>query len=442
MLTMEELKGVYVPVVTPFMASSQELALDGFRRLLAALLEAGVDGLVINGTTGESPTVSQTEVALLLAAAREAVAAACAGREERGLLVGLLGREERGPLVGSPGREERGSLAGLPGRAERGPLVELPGCAERGPLVGLLGRAEWEPGGVVRPGAGANGGAAAGDAGIGVGSGSGGLAAAAADAAGFAAAAGSSGAAGTAHLVAASAAGSGSAAGLAGAGGAGIAGAAGRRVPIVVGTGTNDTAETVRRTARAAELGADAALVVTPYYNRPSPAGVVAHFRRVAEVGLPVIVYEIPHRTGLALPLDTIREILELDGVIGIKDSTAGVQLVTELSRLGSKPVLCGEDRQWFAALCCGAAGGMLASANVRTARFAGLYRSFAAGRTAEAKRAFDELLPLIRLLFAEPNPGPLKWLLAREGIIGSDAMRLPMTGISAPLQAELAAYL
>uniref|UniRef100_A0A4Y8PQZ1 4-hydroxy-tetrahydrodipicolinate synthase n=1 Tax=Paenibacillus athensensis TaxID=1967502 RepID=A0A4Y8PQZ1_9BACL len=187
-------------------------------------------------------------------------------------------------------------------------------------------------------------------------------------------------------------------------------------------------------------MGADAALVVTPYYNRPSPAGVVAHFRRVAEVGLPVIVYEIPHRTGLALPVDTIREILELEGVVGIKDSTPGVQLVTELSRLGSKPVLCGEDSQWFAALCCGAAGGMLASANVRTAQFTGLFRSFAAGQTAEAKRAFDELLPLIRLLFAEPNPGPLKWLLAREGVIGSDAMRLPMTGISARLQAELAA--
>jgi 4-hydroxy-tetrahydrodipicolinate synthase len=209
-------------------------------------------------------------------------------------------------------------------------------------------------------------------------------------------------------------------------------------LPIVIGTGTNDTIGTMKRTEQAGLLGAEAALVVVPYYSRPSQQGIIEHYRHIAQVGLPIIVYDVPIRTGVKLTVDTLRTIMELEGVIGVKDSTGSIQMVSELSRYDSKPVLCGEDELFYAALCCGAKGGMLASANVETASFVQLYDRFIAGDVTSAKQIFDQLLPLIRLLFAESNPAPLKWLLAQRGEIATDQLRLPMLGISETLQHQL----
>ncbi|WP_310227094.1 4-hydroxy-tetrahydrodipicolinate synthase [Paenibacillus qinlingensis] len=213
-------------------------------------------------------------------------------------------------------------------------------------------------------------------------------------------------------------------------------------VPIIVGTGTNDTRSTVRKTEEAGKLGAEAVLVVVPYYNKPSQQGIIEHFRRVAEVGVPVILYEVPHRTGVTLELDTVRSILDINGVIGMKDSTPNIELVTELTRLGSKPVLCGEDTLLYAALQAGAKGVMSASANVETEKFVSFIRSFVEGAHAQSHREFAELLPLIRLLFQEPNPAPIKWLLQQQGVIASGALRLPLLPVTEGLQAKLAAYL
>lgn len=212
----------------------------------------------------------------------------------------------------------------------------------------------------------------------------------------------------------------------------------GRRMPLIVGTGTNNTASTVRRTADAGLLGADAALVVVPYYSRPSQEGILAHFRQVTQVGLPVIVYEIPSRTGTKLSVDTARRILELDGVIGMKDSTGDASLLESLAQTGSKPVLCGEDRCLFEMLEKGARGGILASANIQTEIFVDVYRKFEQGDAKGSAQAFATVLPWIERLFSEPNPAPLKWLLAREGIIASDTLRLPMSPISQTLREEL----
>ncbi|WP_217592605.1 4-hydroxy-tetrahydrodipicolinate synthase [Cohnella sp. GbtcB17] len=212
----------------------------------------------------------------------------------------------------------------------------------------------------------------------------------------------------------------------------------GRQMPLVVGTGTNNTASTVRRTEDAGLLGADAALVVVPYYSRPSQEGILAHFRQVAQVGLLVIVYEIPSRTGTKLSVDTARRILELDGVIGMKDSTGDASLLESLVQTGSKPVLCGEDRCLFEMLEKGARGGILASANIQTEIFVDVYRKFEQGDAEGSAQAFATVLPWIERLFSEPNPAPLKWLLAREGIIASDTLRLPMSPISQSLREEL----
>ncbi|USG66146.1 4-hydroxy-tetrahydrodipicolinate synthase [Brevibacillus ruminantium] len=215
---------------------------------------------------------------------------------------------------------------------------------------------------------------------------------------------------------------------------------ASQEIPVIVGTGTNNTASTVKKTIQAKTHGADAALVVTPYYNRPSQQGIIQHFASLAEAGLPIIVYDIPHRTGVSLELDTLRTIMHMAHVIGLKDSTGNVKQVRELTCSISKPVLCGDDELFFDSLCCGATGGILASANVNTDQFIRVFELFKAGKVSDAKLLFDSLLPLVNLLFAEPNPAPLKWFLAEIGHIRSDKLRLPMTTISPELQQQLKA--
>jgi 4-hydroxy-tetrahydrodipicolinate synthase len=211
-----------------------------------------------------------------------------------------------------------------------------------------------------------------------------------------------------------------------------------RRIPIVIGTGTNNTVSTIKRTEMAGQLGADAVLVVIPYYNKPSQEGILEHFRRVAQVGIPIIAYEVPSRTGVRLTTDTTRKIMDLNGVIGLKDSSGGIKLVSELTRYDTKPVLCGEDIYFHAMLSQGASGGILASANVNTNTYINVFNLFSNGDIIAAKNTFDLLVPLIQLLFRESNPSPLKWILARQGIISSDNLRLPMGPITKELQLDL----
>lgn len=202
-------------------------------------------------------------------------------------------------------------------------------------------------------------------------------------------------------------------------------------LPLIVGTGSNNTADAIKKTARAKELGADAALVATPYYNRPSQQGIVYHFLALAETGLPIILYDIPHRTASTLDLHTVKTILKMDHVIGMKDSTGDIKRLFQLTRTQSKPILCGEDDLFYASLCCGSKGGILASANLETQQFVQVYESFRNGKNQEAREQFDSLTPLIQFLFSEPNPAPLKWLLAQNRLIRSDRLRLPMTQIT-----------
>lgn len=216
----------------------------------------------------------------------------------------------------------------------------------------------------------------------------------------------------------------------------------GIRMPIIVGTGTNDTRTTVMRTKAAGEWGADAVLVVTPYYTRPPEAGVYRHFQAVAETGVPVVVYEVPERTGIRLSADTMGRILELDGVIGLKDATGGFALLEAIAGRTTKPILAGSDDMFADMLRRGASGGLLASAHLRTETFLGVYRLAAEGLYDESEAVFRNLLPLIRLLFRESNPAPLKWALTQTGILSSDELRLPLAPISKELQKELSAVL
>jgi 4-hydroxy-tetrahydrodipicolinate synthase len=209
-------------------------------------------------------------------------------------------------------------------------------------------------------------------------------------------------------------------------------------VSITVGTGTNATAESAARTRAAGRLGADAVLVVVPYYNRPAPAGVVEHFRRVAAEGVPIIAYNIPYRTGLSPDVATLREIMGIDGVVAIKETSGGLDNTLDLVADSERLVLAGEDALFLPALLAGAGGGILASAHLETEQFLAVDADVRAGRYGAARDTFRRLLPLIGLLFAEPNPAPLKWVLARQGLIASPALRLPMTPIGPALEAAL----
>ena len=215
-----------------------------------------------------------------------------------------------------------------------------------------------------------------------------------------------------------------------------------KSIPIVAGTGTNDTASTVKRTQMAGELGADAVLVVTPYYNRPTEEGIYEHFRVTAEVGVPIIVYEIPARTGVRVSVDTMKRIMNLDGVIGLKDSTNGVELMSELVRSGSKPILCGDDGFFYDMLSEGAAGGMLASANINTEQFIEVYDRYKNGNKEGSRELFTRVAPFIDHLFAEPAPAMIKWLLVNQGIITSDQLRLPLMPASEQLKAKMDQYM
>lgn len=215
----------------------------------------------------------------------------------------------------------------------------------------------------------------------------------------------------------------------------------GGRVPLLVGTGTNDTAESVMRTRRARDLGADGAFVVCPYYSRPAAAGVIAHYQAVAAVGLPVVAYHIPYRTGLTLDRPALRAILAIPGVIGLKESSGGLDNVAALSD-ATASILCGEDALFLPALTVGARGGIVASANLLPRTFVDVYEAAVAGDLTRAQALFARARALIELLFAEPSPAPLKWALARRHRIDCPVTRLPMVPISAALAARLEAAL
>ena len=191
---------------------------------------------------------------------------------------------------------------------------------------------------------------------------------------------------------------------------------------VVVGTGTNDTARTVERTLRAAEAGADAALVVTPYYNRPSQVGLRAHFRAVAgATDLPLLLYDIPSRTGRELAPATLVDLAEVPTIVGVKDATgdlgkAGDTLVATTGAPGGFAIWSGSDEVNLPLLALGAVGVVSVAAHLAGPELAETVR-VAATDPVRARTLHLRCLPLHRALFLEPNPGPLKALLALRGL-------------------------
>ena len=212
------------------------------------------------------------------------------------------------------------------------------------------------------------------------------------------------------------------------------------RVPLVVGTGSNDTRRAVAQSVEARRLGADALLVVTPYYNRASRQGLIEHFRAVADAAdLPIILYNVPGRTGVNLDAALVAELAKHPNLCAVKEASGSVRQLTDLARLCGEgvAVYCGNDNMIVPARALGARGAISVAANVAPAQMRALTADWLRG---EAKRCLDAqvaLLPLIDALFSEVNPIPVKAALAMMGRI-ENALRLPLCPLGAEKQARL----
>jgi 4-hydroxy-tetrahydrodipicolinate synthase len=209
-----------------------------------------------------------------------------------------------------------------------------------------------------------------------------------------------------------------------------------RGAPLVVGTGTNNTRSTIAATrALAGVPGVVGALVVVPYYNRPSEAAIVEHYRAVAEASpVPLIAYNIPIRTGRGLGPASLLELARMPNVAGVKQAVGAIDVDT-LELLTASPsgfgVLSGDDYLAFPLVCMGAVGGITASAHVCTARWVALVECGLAGKLDEGRHHHDALLPVVQTAFAEPNPAVFKGVLHAQGRIATPDVRMPLANAS-----------
>jgi len=213
------------------------------------------------------------------------------------------------------------------------------------------------------------------------------------------------------------------------------------RVPILIGVGGNDTRKVVKAVKRLQKHAVQGVLSVCPYYNRPSQDGMREHFTRVAEAtDRPILIYNIPYRTGVNLTNETLLALAAVPNIAGVKDSSGNIAQSLDLLR--QRPpgfaVLTGEDAFFYTMLAHGGDGGILASAHVETATFLSVYERMVANDHQGALKAWSRLEPMVPLLFKEPNPVPIKHCLWRQGLIASAECRLPLTRVSDALAKDL----
>ena len=206
-----------------------------------------------------------------------------------------------------------------------------------------------------------------------------------------------------------------------------------KRVPVIAGTGSNSTDEALRLTRHAHEAGADGALMVCPYYNRPTQEGLYQHFKIIAEsVPIPIVPYNIPSRTGVNLMPETVARLAKISNIVGIKEASGSLkQMQDVISLCGDKfDVLSGDDFFTFPLLAIGGRGVISVVSNIVPADMAAMIDAFEAGDIKRAKELHHNLVPLIDALFIETNPVPVKAALSMMGKISYD-VRLPMYKMS-----------
>ena len=216
----------------------------------------------------------------------------------------------------------------------------------------------------------------------------------------------------------------------------------GGRIPVIAGSGTNSTAGSVALSRAAEAAGADALLVVTPYYNKPTQEGLFQHFSAVADaVDIPLILYNVPGRTACDMLADTVARLSQHPRIVGVKEATGDIARGVAILRQ-SRPgflLLSGDDPTAAELIRIGARGVISVTANVAAKAMHELCAAGLAGRHGEAMAINERLIPLHKALFVESNPIPVKWAVHRLGLIGP-GIRLPLTPLSAPLHATVAA--
>ncbi len=205
--------------------------------------------------------------------------------------------------------------------------------------------------------------------------------------------------------------------------------AVGGRIPVIAGSGSNNTAEAIRLTKHAYEAGADGVLMLSPYYNRPTQEGIYRHFKAVAEeVPIPIIIYNVPSRTGSNVLPETLARLSVIDNIVGVKEATGDLKQISSIINLCGDDfsVLSGDDFTLLPILAIGGRGVISVASNVIPADMAAMVDAFEAGDLAEARRLHYKMWPLMKALFYETNPIPLKAALALMGKIEYE-YRLPM---------------
>ncbi|TBU91910.1 4-hydroxy-tetrahydrodipicolinate synthase [Phytopseudomonas dryadis] len=205
------------------------------------------------------------------------------------------------------------------------------------------------------------------------------------------------------------------------------------RIPVIAGTGANSTREAVELTENAKSAGADACLLVTPYYNKPTQEGMYLHFRHIAEaVAIPQILYNVPGRTACDMLPETVERLSKIDNIIGIKEATGDLQRAREiLDRVAASFMLySGDDATAVELMLMGGKGNISVTANVAPRAMSDLCSAAMRGEAGIARAINDRLMPLHKTLFIESNPIPVKWALNEMGMM-ADGIRLPLTWLS-----------
>jgi 4-hydroxy-tetrahydrodipicolinate synthase len=203
------------------------------------------------------------------------------------------------------------------------------------------------------------------------------------------------------------------------------------RVPVIPGTGSNSTDEALQLTRYAKKAGADGALLITPYYIRPMQEGLYRHYRQVAdEVDIPQILYNVPSRTGVSILPETVARLSKHPNIVAIKDATGSLDYTSEIRSLCDIAILSGNDSLNLPLLSVGAMGAISVVANVIPKQVSDMIDFFLAGNTREAERIHKRIFPLVKALFIETNPIPVKAALEMMGMIGGE-IRMPLTPLS-----------
>jgi len=210
--------------------------------------------------------------------------------------------------------------------------------------------------------------------------------------------------------------------------------AARERIPVIAGTGSNSTSEAVELTKHAKEAGADGALIITPYYNKPTQRGLYLHYEKIAnEVDIPLVLYNVPGRTGINLMPQTVADLARIDNIVAVKEASGNLKQIGEIVNLCRDKIslLSGDDFTTLPILSLGGKGVISVVANLVPADTAALIDEFNKGNIETARRIHYRLLPLCEAMFLETNPIPIKTAMALCGMLDSSELRLPLSAMS-----------